>query len=484
MSNSDPTDRSLGKRLDTWKEIGAFFGRDERTVKRWETTRGLPIHRVPGAGRANVYAYTQELTEWLQGAGNKSEEAAPADSAEEESAAGQSEEPQVASSNGADGGDAGASNASSASSSTRATGARLVALMLLAVLVAGTGLFLAWHYWSSARGNTLNSEAAARKPDPTAEDLYLKGIYYWHRRTPESLNQAVDYFTQAIVRDPSYAQAYVGLANCYNLLREYSSMKEEEAYPRAKAAAERAIALDDRLSAAHSSLAFVDMYWTWDFEAAEREFRRAIELDPGSVPAHHWYATALMAMGRRNEALAEIDQAQKLDPQSASILADRALILFVGGQKQQGVQRLQELEQSDPAFLSPHRYLKEIYLSRGDDKNFLAEAKTVADAMHDDVQEKLVVAGQKGLAESGHKGLLSALLQERKRLYEAGEGSAYEVARAHARLGENREALNYLQLSYKRHEPIIVGMETEELFEPLHNDPEYLKILHDVGFRN
>jgi tetratricopeptide (TPR) repeat protein len=464
MSNSDPTGRRLGKRLDTWKEIGAFFGRDERTVKRWESTRGLPIHRVPGAGRANVYAYEQELTEWLQGAGsNSAREGAQPDSEDVASAPGD--------------------DAERSAPAARPTGARLIALMLLAVLVAGTGLFLAWHYWSSALGNPLN-KTAAYKPDPKAEDLYLKGIYYWHRRTPESLNQAVDYFTQAIVRDPNYAQAYVGLANCYNLLREYSSMKQEEAYPRAKAAAERAIALDDSLSAAHSSLAFVDMYWTWDFETAEREFRRAIELDPGSVPAHHWYATALMAMGRHDEAMAEIDRAQKLDPQSAAILADRALIVFNGGQQEQGIRGLQELERSDPSFLSPHRYLKDIYLSRGDDKNFLAEAKTVADAMHDDVQERLVALGQKALATGGHKGLLNALLQENKRLYDAGQVPAYEVARAYARLGENREALDYLQQSYKRHEPVIIGMETEELFAPLHNDPAYQKILHDVGFHS
>jgi tetratricopeptide (TPR) repeat protein len=473
MSNSDPTGRTSGKRLDTWKEIGAFFGRDERTVKRWETTRGLPIHRVPGAGRANVYAYEQELTEWLQGAGSKSvQEEVSSDSGE------------IASGTGDDADSASLpAGDNKKADAARPTGARLVALMLLAVLVAGAGLFLAWHYWSSALGNPLN-KAAAHKPDPKAEDLYLKGIYYWHRRTPESLNQAVDYFTQAIVRDPNYAQAYVGLANCYNLLREYSSMKQEEAYPRAKAAAERAIALDDSLSAAHSSLAFVDMYWSWDFAAAEREFRKAIELDPGSVPAHHWYATALMAMGRHNEAMVEIDRAQKLDPQSAAILADRALIVFNGGQQEQGIRGLQEMEQSDPAFLSPHRYLKDIYLTRGDDKNFLAEAKTVADAMHDDVQERLVTVGQKGLATGGHKGLLTALLQENKRLYDAGEGSSYEVARAYARLGDNREALNYLEQSYKRHEPVIIGMETEELFAPLHNDPAYQKILHDVGFHS
>ena len=114
---------------------------------------------------------------------------------------------------------------------------------------------------------------------PEAEELYLKGRYFWNKRTPEDLNKALDLFTQAIVRDPGYAQAYVGLADCYNLLREYSVMPPNEAYPRALAAAKKAVELDDNSAEAHNSLAFATFYWTWDAATAEREFKRAIAVE-------------------------------------------------------------------------------------------------------------------------------------------------------------------------------------------------------------
>jgi tetratricopeptide (TPR) repeat protein len=236
-----------GKRLDTWKEIGAFFDRDARTAKRWEATRGLPVHRVPGSGRANVYAYTQELADWLKG--NPGETAATV----EESLP--------------------------AASSRKIT--PFVALVVL-VLLAGVLLVLQSRHIRHPAASLAAS--ASRRVDPQAQELYLQGTYYWNKRSPESLHQAVDYFTQAIVKDPNYAEAYVGLANCYNLLREYTSMPPEEAYAKAKAAAEHAVALDDRLSSAHSSLAFVDFYWSWDVPGAEREFKRALQWTPIPFP--------------------------------------------------------------------------------------------------------------------------------------------------------------------------------------------------------
>lgn len=120
------------------------------------------------------------------------------------------------------------------------------------------------------------------------------------------------------------AQHYVGMADCYNLLREYSLMPPDEAYPRAAAAAKRAIALDDSLSGAHSSLAFVDFYWYWDVPSAQREFKHALELDPNSVLAHHWYATFLLHMARFSESLEEIEKAQRLDPGATTILRTKA----------------------------------------------------------------------------------------------------------------------------------------------------------------
>ena len=142
---------------------------------------------------------------------------------------------------------------------------------------------------SSLSSSGLPLHAANRE----AEEFYLKGRYYWEKRTPDSLNKAVDSFTQAIVHDPSYAPAYVGLADCYNLLREYTVMPASEAYPRALAAAKKAVELDDRSSEAHASFAFASFFGMWDAATADREFRRALELNPSNAIAHHWYATYL-----------------------------------------------------------------------------------------------------------------------------------------------------------------------------------------------
>src|SRR5579871_3376720 len=198
-----------------------------------------------------------------------------------------------------------------------------------------------------------------------AEDYYLKGRFYWNKRTPESLNQAVDSFTQAIVHDPNYSDAYVGLADCYNLLREYTMMPAGEAYPRALAAAKKAVELDDQSSAAHASLAFVSFFGMWDAGTADEEFRRAINLDPNNANAHHWYATYLQAVRRFDESLHEIDRAQALDPNSSSILVDKGMLLWRAGHQEEALRLLRQLEQADPEAVSPHRYLKFAYFEMG-----------------------------------------------------------------------------------------------------------------------
>src|ERR1035441_648344 len=153
----------------------------------------------------------------------------------------------------------------------------------------------------------------SRLTNPEAEDLYLKGRYYWNKRTPDDLNKAVDLFTQAIVHDPGYAKAYAGLADTYNLLREFSSMPSGEAFSRSLAAARRAVELDGGLADAHNSLAFASFYGAWDFAVAEREFERAIELDPHYATAYHWYANALVCLGRVDAALANMLRAGEVD---------------------------------------------------------------------------------------------------------------------------------------------------------------------------
>src|SRR4029077_19015221 len=167
--------------------------------------------------------------------------------------------------------------------------------------------------------------------NPEAYESYLKGRYFWNKRTAEGLKVALAYFNQAIDEDPNYAQAYSGLADTYALLGDwqYAVMTPKEAFPKAKAAAVRALALDSTLGEAHNSLAFCLDAFDWDFDSAGKEFLRAIELNPGYATAHHWYAWHLSVLGRNDEAIAEMRKAQNLDPLSLIINADLAELLLI-----------------------------------------------------------------------------------------------------------------------------------------------------------
>jgi tetratricopeptide (TPR) repeat protein len=478
-------DRRTDQRLDTWKEIGAFFGRDERTVKRWEDQRGLPVHRVPGSGRGSVYAYTSELSEWLKTAETRvsvttTVDEAPSETLAQEKPLGRGNVPAITDTLGDPAIVAEPSNIDTSVDPHKGTSVWVYAGAVVA-LILFAGAFWFYKTGRAAVTKTATSAAPAHVVDPQAQELYLKGIYYWHKRTPEGLSQAVDYFTQSIVRDPNYAPAYVGLADCYNLLREYTKMPPEEAYPRAKAAAERAIALDDSLSGAHSSLAFVDFYWSWDSASAEKEFKRAIELDSNSVVAHHWYATYLMHMDRFDDALAQIEIAQKLDPSSISALADKAEVLSYGGQRDEAKKLLKELETSDPNFLSPHGYLGGVYFAEKNYPAYLQEAKRYADLLKDENYAAVVNAGAAGFASDGREGMLRAMLAEEKKQLAAGQGSLYVLAETAAELGDKQEAMKYLDEAVAKHDERSIALRIDENLVELHKDPEFAKLLARVG---
>ncbi|MGC1383052.1 MAG: tetratricopeptide repeat protein, partial [Candidatus Acidiferrales bacterium] len=464
-------ERRTDQRLDTWKEIGAFFGRDERTVKRWEDQRGLPVHRVPGSGRGSVYAYTNELAEWLKTADTR---VSVSTSVEETTSAAAALDAPVATDS-SDLPEVLAAETPDLPKKSRSAWMWIAAALAIVALVGGL-----WLYKTRWAGEPKTS-ADAHPVDPQAQELYLKGIYYWHKRTPEGLTQAVDYFTQSIVRDPNYAPAYVGLADCYNLLREYTKMPPEEAYPQAKAAAERAIALDDSLSGAHSSLAFVDFYWSWDSASAEREFKRAIELDPNSVVAHHWYATFLMHMGRFKEALEQIEIAQKLDPSSISALADKGAILEYITGRDDAIKLEKELETSDPNFLSPHNYLAGMYFRQHDYSAAIHEAKKYAELMKDDWLLSVAQAAEKGFAAGGREDMLKAMRAEQQRLYSEGKYSAYLVAGTAAQLGDKRTAMKYLQEALSKHDERMIAIRIDENFAAYRSDPAFQKLVEQVG---
>jgi len=193
---------------------------------------------------------------------------------------------------------------------------------------------------------------------------YLKGRYFWNKRTADGLKAAVAYFNQAVDEDPSYAQAYSGLADTYALLGDwqYAVMTPKEALPKAKAAAVKALELNSALGEAHNSLAFCLDGFDWDFASAEKEFRRAIELNPGYATAHHWYAWHLALVGRNAEAVTEMRKAQNLDPLSLIINSDLAELLVIVHSYDESIEQSRKTIEMDPNFGLAHNQLAQAYL--------------------------------------------------------------------------------------------------------------------------
>jgi tetratricopeptide (TPR) repeat protein len=467
------------KRLDSWKEIAAFFGRDERTVKRWEKERGLPVCRVPGSARGGVFAYAEELAEWLKAPNATSDiaetEATPAD----------------------EGADAAtpanllviktptgvraplSTTGLHVPASSRMAAARPFLWLAPLVVIAGSFLALSFGHREPRFRNAL---AAPHAPSAEAQDLYLKGRYYFEKRTPDDLNKAVDFFTQAIVHDPGYAGPYVGLADTYNLLREYSAMLPEEAFPRARAAASKAVELDPNSAEAHNSLAFASFWGFLDVATADREFRRALELDPGLARAHHWHATFLIEIGRTREALAEIEQARRLDPSSTPILADKGFILATAEKTEAARTLLAQLSVSQPDFIPPHRYLAEtIYFPEGNYAGYFREEKIVARLRHDADAEKNLDVEEKGYTNDGLRGLLKARLVTAQELFAHGSGSAFDLAAVYAGLGENDAAMKYLQIAYQRHDLLLTALAVAPAFRLMHQDRQFGELVAKIG---
>ncbi|HWO32769.1 MAG TPA: tetratricopeptide repeat protein [Candidatus Acidoferrum sp.] len=349
-------------------------------------------------------------------------------------------------------------------------------------------LFAAWIFHpgqrdakASGKSTPAGAQTLHRAANREAEDFYLKGRFYWNKRTPESLNQALEAFNQAIAHDPNYSDAYVGLADCYNLLREFSAMPGNEAYFKAFAAAKKAVEFNQQSSEAHASLAFVTFWGMWDAADAEKEFRRAIELDPKNAKAHHWYATFLHALVRNNEALTEIDRARELAPDSPSILADKGILLWGAGDHEQALQLLKQLEVAEPGFISPHVYLRLAYFETGDYPNYIVELKKDALLTHDAAQSSVAEAAAKGFTQGSEHGLFAAQFSEQKKLYEQGKLSPYYVAQTEARLGNRREAIRYLTICVQSHDEFVLDLSDDQIFRSLHRDPAFRQLLVKIG---
>jgi len=316
--------------------------------------------------------------------------------------------------------------------------------------------------------------------NPQAYESYLKGRYFWNKRTADGLKVALAYFTEAIEEDPKYAQPYSGLADTYALLGDwqYAVMTPKEAFPKAKAAAIKALELDSALGEAHNSLAFCLDAFDWDLDSAGKEFRRAIELNPGYATAHHWYAWHLSLLGRYDEAIVEMRKAENLDPLSLIINADLAELLVIAHSYDESIRQSRKTIEMDPNFALAHNQLAQAYLQKHMNDEAVAELQK---AVQLSVGSPTCIASlARAYAASGKTEEAVKLLSELKKHSIPSYSDAPEIAVIYASLGDTDQAMNWLEKAFEeRFNPSVL---LRPGFDPLRSDPRFEDLVRRIGF--
>jgi TolB-like protein/Tfp pilus assembly protein PilF len=328
-------------------------------------------------------------------------------------------------------------------------------------------------------GSERNAIAAQPTQNTEAYQLYLKGRFFWNKRTGQNLNKAADYFNQAIAADPKYALAYVGLADAYVLMPFYAAGTPQDCYPKAKVAAKKALELDDTLTEAHTSLAYVLHVCDLDFDGSTREFQRAIELNPNYATAHHWYGIELLAsLGRFDEAIREVKRGLELDPLSLPINGGLGRTYYFARHYDEAIEQLRKTSEMDPGFYYAHWNLGSALAAKGAIGAAIEEYQK-ARALNDDP----FVLGLLGhaYASSGNKMEAEKILNQLKELSKERYVSAYSFALVYLGLGNKEEALRWLEKSYQdRTGNDLVYFRVEPLLDPLRGEPRFEELVTKV----
>jgi TolB-like protein/Tfp pilus assembly protein PilF len=327
-------------------------------------------------------------------------------------------------------------------------------------------------------GSEQNAIAAKPTENTEAYQLYLKGRFFWNKRTGQNLNKAADYFNQAIAIDPKYALAYVGLADAYVLMPFYGAGAPQDCYPKAKAAAETALELDNSLAEAHTSLAQVFCYHL-ELHPAVREFERAIELNPNYPTAHQWYgSSALTALGQFDKAIAEVKRAIELDPLSLVINTDLGNTLYRARRYDDAITQMRKTLEMDPSFYYTHWNLGSALAAKGALGPAIEEYQK-ARSLNDD-PSMLGFLGRV-LAVSGNKTEAMKILEQLNTISKQRYVSAYSFALVYLGLGDKQEALRYLERGYEdRAGELLRYINVEPILDPLRGDPRFEALVQKV----
>jgi TolB-like protein/DNA-binding winged helix-turn-helix (wHTH) protein/Flp pilus assembly protein TadD len=309
-----------------------------------------------------------------------------------------------------------------------------------------------------------------------AYQLYQKGRYFWNKRTEDGLVKSIGFLEQATKADPQYATAYAGLADAYISANNFSLLPRKEVDSKAKYAARKAIEIDNNLAEAHAALAFSTMLFDWDWTNSEMEFRKAINLSPNYGPAHQWYAVSLVSAGRFNEAIAEANEAQHVDPLSLFINAGVGWISFLVRDYDRTIAECTKTLEMDPAFAPAHLYRGMAYEEKGMFDKAIADLESASEggaSFSGALGHAYAVAGKKAEARM----LLRDLKQSSARPY----FPPYQLALIHVGLGEKEEALNLLEKAYEERYPWLMHLAVEPRWDPLRSEPRFKTLISRIG---
>jgi TolB-like protein/Flp pilus assembly protein TadD len=533
MITAQPNPDSRQDLLDSWKEIAAYFGRRIRTVQLWEKGEALPIHRHVHKARGTVHAFRSELESWKlsrqscvsQPQNTMSIIVIPFETLmpkklENTFTEGLAEDlitnlgrlqservlviarpPRMANppthrqlqrlgkSCNADYILAGSVRCSKGK------------IRVCAQLIRSRDLTYVWtdsFDEPEAEMITVQSNIAAHitrslvqvlllrsnSPMPasnSAFEAYLRGRYYWNKRTARDLKRAVSYFEQAISANPQCSLAYAGLADSYNLLGFYGELAPQEAKSLAKSAATRALAIDDGLAEAHASLAEAHFGFDWDWTSAEHEFKRAIELNPAYPTAHHWYGNFLSTLGRHQEAIVEVQRAHQLDPLSLVINVWLGVVLQQASRYDEAIRQYKRTLELDSNFPMAHAYLALAYEQT---KSFDEAIATYQKALfHSGGHVTIKAMLGHTYAVWGKKEQARQILNELEALSGRTHFCPTDVALIYNGLGERQNALNWLERAYDEHCPGMVSLKTEPRLSSLRAEPQFQRLVRRVRAR-
>lgn len=316
-----------------------------------------------------------------------------------------------------------------------------------------------------------------------AYQLYMKGRFFWNKRTVDGVKKSLEYFQQAIAADPGYAVAYTGLADAYIMAGSYgySIMSPREAMPKAEDAAQKALSIDNSLAEAHSSLAYIKFTYDWDWAGAEKEFRQAIALNPLYDTAHHWYSHELMALGREDEAMAESRRALEISPSDTVINEHMGWTWLMMRNYDQAIQAARKALELDPDFVLAHRVAALAYMYQGNNQKAMEEFQKAVDLTRGDPVARAYLA--RGYAFAGQRDKAQQIIDELEKLAKIQYIPDTELAADYAALGDSQRALEWLERSYEERASALPYLKVDRAYDSLRRDSRYADLLHRLNLQ-